>query len=59
VRQSKIGHMYVGHWSPYESLSEPWCMRMSLIGSHAIVWTMLCTVLLDQEADYYMGNSMY
>jgi hypothetical protein len=40
---------------PYESLSLPWCARLSLIGRHDIAWTKLCTVLLD----LYPGCGMH
>jgi hypothetical protein len=55
VCQSKLRHVCTGHWVSYESLSEPWCMCMSLTGRRAIARTNPCTVLLG----LYSGRGMH
>jgi hypothetical protein len=51
--------VHAGHWVSYESLSEPWCTRLSLTRRCAIAQTMLYTILLDRVADLYLGCDMH
>jgi hypothetical protein len=54
---SKLRHVRVGHWRPYESLSELWIVRLSLTGRRAISRTKLCTVLLGLYPGFGMHHS--
>jgi hypothetical protein len=51
--------VHASSWLSYKSLSEPWCMHLSLTEKHTISQTMVYTILLDRGSGYYLGNSMY
>jgi hypothetical protein len=59
AHQSKLSNVRAAHWASYESLSKPWCVRLSLTKRRGIARTMLHNVLIDQVADLYLDCDMH
>jgi hypothetical protein len=53
--QLMLHHVRTSRWVMYESLSEPQCTSLSLIGRCVVAWTNLCIILHS----LYQGRGMY